>query len=801
MIYRLSIPPFTTLGLGGRILLDFGTSMSSRPSRVIGAPVKRKEDLRLLTGRGKYAADVRLPRLLQAAVLRSPYAHARIAAIRAEKALALPGVAAVIRADDLGPVGRIPVRLGQRPGPTECLQPPLATGVVRYVGEPVAFVVATSRYLAEDALELVEVDWELLPVVADVRRASEPGAPVLHAAAGSNVVERLMARAGDPAAALAAADRRLCERFAVQRHTGVPMETRGLTAAHDAGTGVLTLWGVAKVPHFNRRVLADLLDHPEHLIHFIELEVGGGFGVRGEFYPEDFVVPWAAMRLGRPVQWVEDRREHMMATNHSRQQYHDVEIGVRRDGTIVALRDRFSADLGAYIRTHGVVVPELTIALLPGPYRIPHYECEALCVLTNKTPTGTYRGPGRYEGTFVRERLLDLVAAELGLDPADIRRRNFIDAGEMPYEVGGGALGQRTVYDCGDYRSAFEQALAAADYKAVRAEQARAREEGRYLGIGFGCVLEKAGLGPWEYARVEVDGSGRVVVYSGVAAVGQGIETTLAQVVAEELAVNAEDVTVVHGDSAQVPFGVGGFASRGASVALPAALEAARKVRQKVFTVAASLLEAGAGDLVLEGGAVHVRGLPERAVTLRQLARAAVPGPPGMEPGLYAAHFFEAPKMTYPYGTHVAVVEVDPATGHVALLNYVVTYDVGRAINPMIVGGQMVGGLAQGIGGALFENLVYDAEGQLLTTTFMDYLVPTAMEMPEATTMKILEETPTPLNPLGVKGVGEGGSSGAGAAIANAVADALAPLGVAITELPLSPDRLARLLRAPSSRS
>ncbi len=482
------------------------------------------------------------------------------------------------------------------------------------------------------------------------------------------------------------------------------------------------------MPHFNRRVLADLLGHPEHLIHFIELEVGGGFGVRGEFYPEDFVVPWAAMRLGRPIQWIEDRREHMMATNHSRQQYHDVEIGVRRDGTIVALRDRFTVDLGAYIRTHGVVVPELTIALLPGPYRIPNYECEALCVMTNKTPTGTYRGPGRYEGTFVRERLLDRVAAELGLDPADVRRRNFIDASEMPYEVGGVSLGQRTVYDCGDYLSAFEQALAAADYKGVRAEQARARGEGRYLGIGFGCVLEKAGLGPWEYARVEVDGSGRVVVYSGVAAVGQGIETTLAQVVAEELAVNAEDVTVVHGDSARVPFGIGGFASRGAAVALPAALEAARKVRDKVFRVAASLLEAHAGDLVLEGGAVHVRGLPERAVTLRQLARAAVPGPPGMEPGLYAAHFFEAPRMTYPYGTHVAVVEVDPATGQVALRKYVVTYDVGRAINPMIVGGQIAGGLAQGIGGAIFEELVYDDQGQPLTTTFMDYLVPTAME-------------------------------------------------------------------------
>ena len=430
--------------------------------RVIGAPVKRKEDFRLLTGRGKYAADVRLPGLLHAAMLRSPHPHARIVAVRADAARAVPGVFAVITADDLGIVPRIPVRLGQRAGvgPTACLQPPLATGVVRYVGEPIAFVVAASRYLAEDALELVEIDWELLPVVADARRAGDPGVPILHPAAGGNIIERLVTRAGDPAGALASAERRIAERFAVQRHTGVPMETRGLTAAHDPGTRVLTLWGVAKVPHFNRRVLADLLGLPEHLIHFIELEVGGGFGVRGEFYPEDYLVPWTAMRLGRPVQWIEDRREHLMATNHSRQQYHEVEIGVRRDGTIVGLRDRFMADLGAYIRTHGVVVPELTIALLPGPYRIKHYECEGLCVLTNKTPTGTYRGPGRYEGTFVRERLIDRVAAELGLDPADVRRRNFIEASEMPYEVGGVSLGQRTVYDCGDYHSAFEQALA-----------------------------------------------------------------------------------------------------------------------------------------------------------------------------------------------------------------------------------------------------------------------------------------------------------------------------------------------------
>jgi CO/xanthine dehydrogenase Mo-binding subunit len=573
------------------------------------------------------------------------------------------------------------------------------------------------------------------------------------------------------------------------------METRGLSAAFDPGTRELTLWGVAKVPHFNRQVLSELLGHPEHLIHFIELEVGGGFGIRGEFYPEDFVIPWAAMRLGRPVQWVEDRREHMMAANHSRQQVHEIEMGLTDDGRIVALRDRFVADLGAYVRTHGVIVPELTVGLLPGPYRIRNYDCEAQCVLSNKTPTGTYRGPGRYEGTFVRERLVDIAARELGLDPAEIRRRNFIEPGDMPYEVGGVSLGQRTVYDVGDYQGAFETALADIDEKRLRAEQAEARQAGRYLGIGIGCLVEKAGLGPWEYARVEVDGSGHVAVYSGVASVGQGIETTLAQVCASELGVRPEEVTVVHGDSAKVPYGVGGFASRGAAVALPAALEASRALREKLVRVAAMLLEAHPGDLVVEAGAVHVRGAADRKATFKELARAAIPGPPGMEPGLVASHFWPAPKMTYPYGTHVAQVEVDPDTGQVRILKYAIAYDVGRVINPMIVGGQLAGALGQGIGGALLEELAYDDQGQILATSFMDYLLPTAMEMPAWTSVRALEDTPTPLNPLGVKGAGEGGSSGAGAAIANAVADALAPLGVDVTALPLTPDRIVTLIR------
>jgi carbon-monoxide dehydrogenase large subunit len=767
----------------------------------VGRSVLRKEDARLLVGHGTYAADFRLPGLLHAAILRSPHPHARLGAIRAKAALDLPGVVSVVTSAELGDIGRIPVRLGPRPSILACLQPPLARDKVRYVGEPVAFVIAESRYVAEDALDLIEVDYEPLPAIADARRAVERDAPVLHDAIDGNVVATLETATGDAAAAMASARTRVRERFAIQRHTGVPLETRGLTAAFDPGTGVIRLWGVAKVPHFNRRVLADLLSYPEHLIQFVELDVGGGFGIRGEFYPEDLLVPWSALRLGRPIQWIEDRREHLMAANHSRQQWHDTEIGFDRDGRIVALMDHFIVDMGGYIRTHGVVVPELTAALMPGPYRIPNYRSEIRCVLTNKTPTGTYRGPGRYEGTFVRERLMDIAAARLGVDPLELRRRNLIPASAMPYDVGGASLAQRTVYDCGDYASALDHALDALGWDTAGVEREEARRRGRFVGLGVACLVEKAGLGPYEYARVEVDATGHVVVYSGIASVGQGIETTLAQVVADELGLPPDAIGVVHGDSARVPFGVGGFASRGASVALPAALEASRKVRAKVVRLAARLLEAAPDDLVIANGAVHVRGVPDRALTFRELARASVPGPPGLEPGLYAEHFFEAPKMTYPYGTHAAMVEVDGDTGGVKILRYAISYDIGRAVNPMIVEGQLVGALAQGIGGALFEELVYDDAGQPLTTSLMDYLLPTAMEMPASTSTRILEETPTPLNPLGVKGAGEGGSSGCGGAIANAVADALAPLGVTITALPLSPDRLSALIRAARQRS
>jgi len=773
--------------------------------QLIGASVKRLEDPRLLQGLGKYVGDVRLQGMLHAAILRSPYPHARLGAIDASAARAHPDVVAVFTAGDLGGIGRIPVRLGPRPSLVACLQPPLAADKVRYVGEPVAVVVAASRYLAEDALDQIAVDYDPLPCVTDARKSMEPGAPVIHEKTiDTNVVETFKMRKGDGAAAMARAACRVKETFTLNRHSGVPLETRGLLADFNPGTGVLWAWGPTKVPHFNRRVLSELLDHPEHLIHFVEPDVGGGFGIRGEFYPEDLLIPWVAMRLRRPVAWIEDRREHLMAANHSRQQHHEVELGVDRDGTIVALVDSIAVDLGGYIRTHGVIVPELTAALLHGPYRVPNYHCDVHCVLTNKTPTGTYRSPGRFECNFVRERMMDLVAAKLGIDPAELRRRNFIPPEAMPYAPGTATLGQETVYDSGVYAGAFDAALEAVDYKAVRAEQTAARTQGRYLGIGLGCFVEKAGLGPWEMARVEVDESGRVVAYTGLASLGQGMETMIAQICGQVLNIRAEDVTVVHGDTARVPFGVGGFASRGTVVGGSAAYEAARKVRARMLDLAGRLLEADRDDLLLEDGRVFVRGAPARALTFQDLARAAGPGQAGADPGapgLHATHVFQAPKMCYPYGTHLAVAEVDPETGHVALRTYAVAYDVGKAINPMIVEGQIVGGLAQGIGGSLFEELAYGEDGQILTTSFMDYLMPTAAEMPETTVTRILEQAPSPWNPLGVKGAGEGGTAGASAAIANAVADALAPLGVNVTALPLAPQRIVELIAAAGQAS
>jgi aerobic carbon-monoxide dehydrogenase large subunit len=769
----------------------------------VGQRLKRREDERLLRGRGVYVDDVQRPRTLHLALVRSPHAHARVESIEVTAARARPGVVDVVTFRDAPELARpIPMRMAERGQMSRYLQRPLASEKVRYVGEPVVAVVADDRYRAEDALDAVAVSYAPLPALVDTRAAAAPGAPLLFEAEGTNVVAAYSVACGDVDRALREADLVLRERFDVQRHSAVPLETRGVLAVWDAGRGVLSLWGMTKVPHVNRRILAEHLGLPEHGVRFLQTDVGGAFGVRGEVYPEDFLVALLAMRTGRPVRWIESRREHLQATNHSREQHHDVTIGLRRDGTIVGIHDRFLNDMGAYVRTHGATAPNNTAAYIPGPYRVPHYRADVTCVVTNKTPAGTYRAPGRFEATFVRERIVDVAARALALDPAEIRRRNFIPADAMPYDLGTTTHGSTVVYDSGDYPRLFAAALERVGYDALRRAQAEARRAGRRRGLGLAYVVEKSGLGPWESARVLVDGTGRVVVHTGIPSVGQGVETVFAQVCADVLGVGYEDVTVRYGDTEALPDSVGAFGSRGTVVGGNAVLGAAERVRDKILAVAARELEAHPADLELRDGTVRVRGVADRALTLREVARAAGVAralAAGAEPGLEALHYHRQDAMTYGHGLHLAVVEVDEDTGAVHILRYAVVYDVGRSINPMLVEGQIVGGLAQGLGAALHEELVYDDAGQLAAGTLMEYHLPAAADMPPLE-LWVREEDPSPTNALGVKGAGEDGIVAAGAAVANAVADALAPLGVEVRALPLRPARLRELIRAAGHR-
>jgi CO/xanthine dehydrogenase Mo-binding subunit len=667
------------------------------------------------------------------------------------------------------------------------------TTKARYVGDPLAVIVAESRYIAEDALELVDVEYAPLQAVTDAKESMQPGAPQLHESVPNNVAATFQVDVGDITAAFAESDLIVEEEFSTQRHAAVPLETRGLVAEFDAGRGLLTVWGPTKMTHTNWRILSDLTGLPQSCIHFIEPEVGGGFGARGEFYPEDFLIPFAAMHFRRPICWIEDRSENLKTMNQSRQQKHRVKIGVKKDGTIVAIEAEILFDMGGYTRTHGGVPAISASAMLRGPLRIKNYRCNVFCVLTNKTPVGTYRSPGRYEANFVRERLLDLVAHRLRLDPADIRRRNLIRHEEMPYDLGKHPF-HYMVYDTGDFPGQFERALQKIEYEKLKNTCAEAKSQGRAIGVGIGCFVETSGIGPWEYARVEIDNAGKVVLYSGCNSVGQGIATALSQIVADELQVTIDDVRVVHGDTAKVPYGNGSNASRSTVMAGSAALGASRKVKDKLVHIASAALEIDSSDVFLRDGKVIARGVPERFLSFAEIAALALPGPAlksGFTPGISEEDFFATDKRPFPYGVHVAVVEVDRETGLLKILDYLVTEDVGRKINPMIIEGQMAGGLAQGIGGALLEEFVYNEDGQPLATSFMDYLMPTAMEMPKAQFVST-EDYPTPHNPLGVKGAGEGGITAAGAALANAASNAL---GVEVMQLPLRPDYILELLK------
>jgi len=775
-------------------------------TRYFGARITRNEDPALLTGRGLFVDDVRLPAMAHAAVLRSPHAHARIRRIDARRAQAAPGVLAVFVHADLGPLGEPLPKLIPHPSLTyHKTQYALAPDKVRYVGEPVAFVVAESRYAAEDACDQVEVDYEPLPVAAMLEAAAAPGAPRVHDDMDSNVCAHYIQRVGNVEEAFARAPHRFRERFVIDRGASCPMETRGVVAAWDSRSRRLDVWDSTQAPIPIRNGLAEMFGLAEEDVRVIAPDVGGGFGPKVMmFYPEEVLVPLAAMRLGRPVKWIEDRREHLVATNQEREQIHDAEIAVDSDGRILGVRTVFLYDAGAYI-PYGLIVPIVASTTLPGPYHIPNYHCEFRAVFTNKTMVSPYRGAGRPHGVFVMERLLDRVARELGLDRAEVRRRNFIQPDEFPYDVG--LIYQDNAplrYDSGNYPGCFDRALELIGYRDWPARQRAARDSGRWLGCGVACYVEGTGIGPYEGARVTVEPSGRVFVATGVGTQGQGHMTSFAQIAADALGVSPREVTVRTGDTGVFGWGTGTFASRAATVAGNAVALAAQAVADKSRTVAASLLEAPPDEIELAGGNAFVRGVPGRSMTLGALARTANPlrftMPKEWEgPGLEAVRYFTPPQGTFSNGVHACVVEVDIETGQLTVERYAVVHDCGRVINPMILEGQIHGGVAQGLGGAFWEKLAYDDQAQPLSTTLMDYLLPTAAEMPPIEIEHM--ETPSPLNPLGVKGAGEAGVIPAAAVIAQAVDDALAPLGIQIAQTPLNPNLLWRLITEARRRS
>jgi len=774
-------------------------------AKFFGAAVKRREDPRFLQGEGRFIDDIVLPGVLHAAFFRSPHAHARIVRIDTTTAASAPGVVRVFTFSDLErwmkplPLfGAVPpglaavVKFDVRQAP----QWALCRDRARHVGEIVAMIVADSPERAADAVDLIEVEWDLLPAVVDMRRAAEPGAQLIHPEWGNNIGIAFTHAIGDADRAFAEADATVAETFHIQRYVGMPLEGRGVVAVWDRRDGTLTTWNSTQVSHFVQQGLTGALGVAPHKIRVIAPDLGGGFGTKASGYAEDALIPIAARVLGRPVKWIESRREHMSGAAHARHQVHAISLAARRDGTILAVRDRIWLDLGAY-NVWGVVLPYNTVAHLIGPHRIKNMRVDVQAVVTNKTPNAPYRGAGRPETVFAMDRIVDCLARELRMDPAEIRRRNYIRPDELPYDFGMPYRdGNPLVYDTGDFPEALEKALEAADYKQFRAEQAALRARGVHRGIGISGYVEGTAIGPYEGATVKLDLAGRVLVATGAINSGQGHETSFAQIAADALGVPLDWVTVIGGDTAAVPFGVGTFASRSAVTAGNSIADACREVRTKLVRAAGALLEAAPDDIEIEDGRVFVKGSPGSGVDLARVVQASIPtfAKPGVaSPDFEASAYHHVPTVTYASAVHVAQVEVDPATGAVKLLRYVVAHDCGRVINPIIVDGQVHGGVAQGVGGALFEEMVYDETGQLLTGSLMDYAVPKADDLPLIETVHL--EFPSPRNPLGVKGLGEGGAISPPAAIANAVEDALAPFGVRITETPVTAARIVALLQ------
>jgi aerobic carbon-monoxide dehydrogenase large subunit len=755
--------------------------MNITAASLIGQPIDRAEDRRFLTGSGKFVDDLKRDGMLHAVLLRSAVAHGRIVRIDASRALARTGVHAVITAAEIGNIPVIPLRLANLPEFAPYFQPVVAKDKVRYVGEPIAVVVAESQALAEDALEAIEVDIEALPPLPD-RHAAASGASLLFESSGSNRAARYSVSFGDADAAFARAEYTRRESFHCHRLTAVPLETRGLIAEWDAAKQKLTIFGASKVLFFNRRVLAPMLRLPEQAIDMIELDVGGGFGVRGEFYPEDFLIPFAARRLGRPVKWIEDRREHLMATNHSREVDCELEIACTRDGVILGLRGHVYGDMGAYIRTNGGVVPAKAAQFLPGPYRIRDVAITVEALMTSKTPVGTVRAPGRFEANFFRERLFDLVAGDLGLDPMEFRRRNLIREAELPFATGKLVPYEgETDFDSGDYHATFERALSEIGWSENKSLQGRLID-GRYHGLAAVPFVESGGSGK-ENARATIENDGSVTVRVGSSVLGQGLETTLAQVAADTLKLPFERVRILHGSTTYLREGFGTFASRSMVVGGSAVMDGCNNLMAAIRAEATKRFGLPNEEIVIADGVVSAG---DKRASFADFADLAADGT------------FATTIRTYSYGAHACHVAVDPRTGRVEILDYVAIEDVGRAINPHIVHGQAIGALVQGLGGVFLDQIIYDADAQILNASLADYLVPLASDFPNvrAITMELRRSN---TNPLGAKGAGEGGMVAVAATVANAVAAALAPLGVELRELPLSPAYLWRLIKAAES--
>lgn len=765
----------------------------------------RREDPRLLKGGGQYVSDLQAPGMLTAAILRSPHAHARITSVQLEAARSRPGVVLALSGRDVSELPALPDASGNitsrwldrvKPRLQWPRQRALALDEAHYAGECIAVVVAQDRYAAEDALDAIGVELQPLSAVADALAATQPGAAKAHSDLPDNMLFEFDVRKGDPEAAFARAPKVVAKRFRSRRNAALPLEGRGALAVPDVRTGALALYTGCQQPHLLRRVVAATLGLPESMVRIVVPDVGGGFGGKNGAYPEDVLIAYLGRRLGRPVKWTEDRRENLLAMNQARDQVVDARVAFDGEGRILGVDLEQWLDSGAY-QPMGPVVTYQTATHLLGPYAIPNLRFHGRSVATNKPPNAPYRGAGRPEATFFMESLVDLVARELALDPAEVRRRNLVPPDSMPYNVSVPFRdGTDVEYDSGDYPELLRQVLAAADYEGLRRRQAELRAQGRYLGVGLTCYVEATGTGPFEGATVAIDGSGNLVLTTGACSQGQGHETSLAEIVAELWGVAPDRVTVLLGDTGRMPFGAGTYASRTLQLVSAAAVQASDELRSKLRAVAARLLEANPDDveLDLEGRRLGVRGDPSRSVSLAQVVVGTGPGwgrGGSTEPGPQATVYYAPDRQEWASAAHLAVVEVDADTGAVQIERYVVCHDAGRIVSPVLADGQVVGGVITGLGGALLEEHVYDEEAQPLTTSLMDYLIPAAMGMPDVEVLHI--ETPTPVHPLGIKGLGEGGTVGAPAAIASAISDALAPLGFTVTDLPVTPDRLRRL--------